>query len=236
MRIGILLCEKFEAPRATCPEAPEYADEFLKMFKSAQMHSDMLGIETFYVKENQYPSLICDFDKYIITGSLASAYTNSGWILGLKQFCREAAVCGAKLIGICFGHQLLAEAFGGKVEPAKAGWGVGKRVSKLTGDNYLAKYFPRGEFVLEYSHHDQVVSPPTDSKILSSSSFCPIESLSIGNFGLTFQGHPEFDDIYAGMLFKFFYSQYSPKERSLRENNALLLPDNAKVARAILDF
>lgn len=230
------MCEKFEAPRATCPEAPEYADEFLKMLKSAQTPSDMLSIETFYVKENQYPGDICDFDKYIITGSLASAYANSGWILGLKQFCREAAGRGAKLIGICFGHQLLAEAFGGKVEPAKADWGVGKRVSKLTGDNYLAKYFPKGEFVLEYSHHDQVVSPPPNSKILSSSSFCPIESLSIGNFGLTFQGHPEFDDIYASMLFKFFYSQYSPKERSLRENNALLLPDNAKVARAILDF
>ena len=103
----------------------------------------MLGIETFYVKENQYPGDICDFDKYIITGSLESAYTNSGWILGLKQFCREAAVCGAKLIGICFGHQLLAEAFGGKVEPAKAGWG-GQAGFKAHGGQLSCKVFPQG--------------------------------------------------------------------------------------------
>lgn len=159
MRIGILLCEKFEAPRATCPEAPEYADEFLKMLKSAQTPSDMLSIETFYVKENQYPGDICDFDKYIITGSLASAYTNSGWILGLKQFCREAAGRGAKLIGICFGHQLLAEAFFWRKGRARQSrLGCGQAGIKAHGGQLSCKVFPQGRVCPR-------IQPPQSSRI-----------------------------------------------------------------------
>ncbi len=235
MKTAILLCENFARVRAEFPEIPPYAQTFVDMLESASGAECAGTIEVFDVKNGELPARAADFDKYIITGSLASAYERTEWIVRLKKFAVAAAKKDAKLVGICFGHQLLAEAFGGKAERSPKGWGVGRRVSELK-DGALKKYFPARKFVLEYSHHDQVVVPPKNAAVLSGSDFCPVESMRIGDFALTFQGHPEFTPEYSNALFKFFENSFSESEKAAYFDNASLPSDSFAVARAIADF
>ena len=81
--------------------------------------------KTFDVEEGDYPNHIDDFDGYIIPGSRKSVYDGDHWIGELKKFVITLDTKKKKLVGVCFGHQLIADALGGKTEPCDRGWGVG---------------------------------------------------------------------------------------------------------------
>ena len=232
MKIAVLLCEKFEGIRF--PHAVGYADMFVRLFRRAAV-GEAPDIEIFDVKNGLLPERPQRSTKYVITGSLASAYEDLPWIKELGDFALNAASVGCKLAGICFGHQFLAQTFGGTVGRNSKGWGIGKRVSFLK-DPYLRKYFPQGRYVLEYSHHDIVTELPPNAKILSGSDFCAVESMKIGDFAITFQGHPEFDAPYADALYEHFKNIYSPSQKLGRLSNAGLSADNIAAARAVMEF
>ena len=232
MRILILCCEDFKLARAAVNSSVAYETLFVDML--APFVPSGTRFDVFDARGGALPS-VSDFDKFIITGSLASCYEPLPWIANLKHFVRAAVAARRKVVGICFGHQLVAEALGGKVEAAHAGWGVGRRRSKVKSD-FLRKYFPSGGFVLEYSHHDQVAREPENAEILSGSDFCPVESMRVGDSVLTFQGHPEFTPAYADMLFEFFADKFSEAEKSRRAAGLALASDSATVARAIAEF
>lgn len=232
MKLAILLCEKFEGIRF--PNSVGYAGMFARLFKNASGWED-LSIEVFDVRKGFLPERPQRSTKYVITGSLASAYENLQWIKKLGDFTLNAASIGCKLVGICFGHQFLAQTFGGSVGANPKGWGIGKRTSFLK-DTSLSRYFPSGSYVLEYSHHDIVRNIPPNAKILSGSDFCAAESLKIGDFAITFQGHPEFDAPFADALYGHFENIYTPAQKLRRLSNANLPADNIAVARSLLDF
>jgi len=75
------------------------------------------------VAAGELPARVEDHDGYLITGSPAGVYEPLEWIAPLLDFLRAAR--GAKLVGVCFGHQALAQALGGHVEKSERGWGVG---------------------------------------------------------------------------------------------------------------
>lgn len=232
VKIAVLLCERFDG--ICLPHSIGYADTFVRLFKSASEKAN-LGVEVFDVKNGHLPAYPQRSTKYVITGSLANAYESLPWIKKLGEFTLNAASMGCKFVGICFGHQFLAQTFGGTVGANPKGWGVGKRISFLK-DPYLRKYFPQGSYVLEYSHHDIVKEIPPNAKILSGSDFCAAESLKIGDFAITFQGHPEFDVPFAEALYGHFKSIYTTAQKLRRLSNANLETDNLTVARVILDF
>jgi GMP synthase-like glutamine amidotransferase len=139
-------------------------------------------------------------DAWIITGSAASAYDDAQWIRDIAGFCLAAHGQGARLLGICFGHQLLAMCFGGRVEKSERGWGVGIHSYSVHSPAPWMKP-AASEFSVIALHQDQVVEPPPGATIHAGNDFCPFGLMSIGERVLTIQTHPEMTSDYARELY-----------------------------------
>ena len=141
--------------------------------------------------EQELPQSLSNDQLYLIPGSRAGAYETDMWIQNLIGFVREAHKAEVPLAGVCFGHQLIAQALGGLVEPAAKGWASGERRSEII-DSKALEFFPEGQMKLLYNHGDQVVKLPAGARAFATSDFCPNEGFTVGNHIVTFQGHPEY--------------------------------------------
>jgi GMP synthase-like glutamine amidotransferase len=158
------------------------------------------GYETrvYDVPAGELPPAAGENDAYVITGSPAGVYDDLPWIADLKTFLRSAKG-RAKLVGICFGHQIMAEAFGGRVEKSDKGWGIGlhrydlrEQAPWMDGESSIA---------IPVSHQDQVVERPPQARVLAASEFSPFGVLAYEDQpALSFQFHPEFEPAFAQAL------------------------------------
>jgi len=133
-------------------------------------------------------------DGWIITGSRSGAYENEPWIPPLEAFLRDCLAAHVPVVGICFGHQILAQAMGGKVENSDKGWGVGLL-------DYLVSTRPSwledigSGFTIPAIHQDQVIKAPEGAQVFVQSEFCPIAGLVYGDpdkpDAFSIQPHPE---------------------------------------------
>jgi len=148
------------------------------------------------VEHNEYPNDIEMCDAYITTGSKASVYDQHAWIQTLQAFILTLAEHNKKLVAICFGHQLVAQALGGKTTKSDKGWGVG--VHSMAIQTHKPWMTPNKEHIqVIVSHQDQVVELPTGAELIASSRFCPNSMYVINEQVLSMQGHPEFNADYA---------------------------------------
>ena len=117
-----------------------------------------------------------------------------------RSVVRAAARGGKPQAGICFGHQLMAQAFGGKVEKSEKGWGVGVHLYHVhEAAPFMAPL--KQEIACAVSHQDQVVAPPEGARVLAGSRFCPNGALAYAQGpAVSFQMHPEFGHDFAGDL------------------------------------
>lgn len=166
------------------------------------MFETLLGASHVYraydVQRGELPSDPAENDAYVITGSSAGVYDPLPWIEPLKAFLRQAK--GATpLVGVCFGHQIMAEAFGGKVVKSDKGWGVGLHAYEVSE---AAPWMDGGDPVaVPASHQDQVVVLPAGARVLGGSAFTPYGILSYDDAkAISMQFHPEFDPAYATAL------------------------------------
>jgi len=169
-----------------------YPDMFKTLLQSADKN---ILFQTYQVINLEYPQTIDDCDAYLITGSKFCAYDNELWINRLKEYVVELVGHQKKLIGICFGHQIIAQALDGQVERSEKGWGVGLYSSHVQNSKSWMQPV-RDDFSLLVSHQDQVVKLPAQAELLASNDFCPNSGFTISNHVLTFQGHPEFNSEY----------------------------------------
>ncbi len=166
------------------------------------MFRQLLGPEyqyTYYdVRNSQLPT--DRHDAYLITGSSSGVYDGDPWIDELKTFVRD--VSGqTPLIGICFGHQVMAEAYGGRVVKSPKGWGAGLHSYEITQRADWMKTDENPTLSIPVSHQDQIVELPKDATILASSAFTPYAVLEYPQRrAISFQGHPEFSPEYATAL------------------------------------
>jgi GMP synthase-like glutamine amidotransferase len=131
-----------------------------------------------------------DCDAFLLTGSEHSVYDKLVWIPPVMEFIRNAVGESIPVLGICFGHQLMAQAFGGEVRKSPKGRGIGIHQHMLTdiGQRVFSGLDAIG---LMAAHQDQVIIPPPEGKLLASSPFCDYAGFSYGKSGLSLQGHPE---------------------------------------------
>ena len=186
MRLGIL--QAGENSEKMPPGTPLYPDLFTGMFTRAKAEFDITYIQA---RHNELPASVADYDAYLVTGSAAGVYDDLDWIAPLEDFIREAYQAGKPIIGICFGHQVVATALGGKAVKSNNGWGCGNRTLPIL-DDYGIFDKNRSDLTLLYMHQDQVIEAPPGATILHGDAFCPIASFAIGDQVLCFQGHPEF--------------------------------------------
>ncbi len=139
---------------------------------------------TFNVVDNEFPNGAEAADGWLITGSRHGAYEDHDWIPPLEALIREIYAAGRPLIGICFGHQIIAQALGGRVEKFSGGWDAGLTEYEIEGEN----------LALNAWHQDQVVERPQDARVIGSTPFCQYAALAYGDRILTYQPHPEFDE------------------------------------------
>lgn len=165
------------------------------------MFRDLLGegfsLETFDVQAGEWPQAE-SFDAAIITGSAAGVYESAPWISQLLDWIR-AARGRTRLVGVCFGHQAMAQALGGRVEKSDRGWGVGLHRYQVVSDEPWM--VPSATAVsMPASHQDQVVDKPADARTVLHSAFTPFAGLAWGEDAISFQAHPEFTPAFATEL------------------------------------
>jgi GMP synthase-like glutamine amidotransferase len=190
MRIGILETGR---PSAALEERFGRYDSML-----TRLLGEPYQTRTYAVTAGHYPERPDDEDAYLITGSAAGVYDDLSWISELKAFLQNAKG-KAKLVGICFGHQVMAEAFGGRVEKSEKGWGVGLHRYEV---REAARWMdPVNCFSIPASHQDQIVRQPPQSRVIAASPFTPFGVLAYGDqAAISFQCHPEFEPEFARAL------------------------------------
>ena len=167
-----------------------------RMFKQLfEKQSIQAQFDVYNVVEGSYPDEDQLYDAYLVTGSKADSFGTDPWILTLREYLLARYENGDRLIGICFGHQLLALLLGGKTERAAQGWGLGvNRYQLLEQPQWMSPDLQNLDLLV--FHQDQVTVLPENATLLATSEFCPNAAYSIGDQVLCFQAHPEFVDDY----------------------------------------
>lgn len=191
MKIGILEAGKVNP--ALVPDHGEYVPMFRDFVHRADPTFDVEGWDV--VDAGQIPSSPHDADGWIVTGSKFGVYDDLPWIEPLKAFLRDTYAAKVPIVGICFGHQILAEAMGGRVVKSDRGWGCGVHRYALTGSEPWAPG-AQGSIRVHAMHQDQVIEKPPGARVFASSEFCEFAGLAYGDQALSLQPHPEFDAAY----------------------------------------
>ena len=177
------------------PALAETHGDYPAMFQA--LLGDDYAFDTFRSQSGEWPDPDA-FDAAIITGSAAGVYEDAPWIADLLDWIR-AARGRTRLIGVCFGHQAMAQALGGRVEKSERGWGVGlHRYEVVAAEPWMAP--PAPTIAIPVSHQDQVVERPADARVIVRSDFTPFAGLAWGDDAISFQGHPEFTPAFAADL------------------------------------
>jgi GMP synthase-like glutamine amidotransferase len=190
-KIGILECDRLSEPLRK--KHGSYSEMFQKLLGVA---GESVAFTTYQVMDSEYPARRDDCDAYLITGSHHSVYEDLPWIKLLQEYVVTLDKYSKKLVGICFGHQLVAQALGGQVGKHPGGWGLGIAASKLLQRKAWMEPL-QDPFHLIASHQDQVLRLPPRAELLAGNAFCAHGSYQIGEHILCFQGHPEFSHAYA---------------------------------------
>ncbi len=169
-----------------------------------------LEYQPYSVIRGEMPDSIHDCDGWLITGSRHGAYENLDWMLALEGFIRELHSAAVPLVGICFGHQIIAQALGGEVVKSDSGWGIGLQTYEINKPLGWMAEVP--EQVRIYSfHQDQVSVLPAGASVFSSSELCPYAGLSYGDSIISIQAHPEFEEAYELALIDMYGGNIVPQ-------------------------
>ncbi len=169
---------------------------FIRLFENAGATWTM---EVFNTQLGQYPDSFDDYDAVLLTGSGADSFSDEPWVVELRRQVTGLLAERKKMIGVCFGHQLIALCMGAPVGRAPQGWGAGR----LTYDWHrqdLPYSQDRTQIALLASHQDQVFELPAGASLVASSNFCPVAAFTVGQEVFCVQAHPEFDEAFSAHL------------------------------------
>ena len=195
MRIGIL--QTGHSPDEVRDDLGDYGQMFTRL-----LDGHGYDFTIYSVVDNEFPDGPEAADGWLITGSKHGAYEDHDWIPPLEDLVRAIREADRPLVGVCFGHQIIAQAFGGKVEKYDGGWAVGRQVYDINGE----------KIALNAWHQDQVTKLPKGARVIASNEFCANAGLMIGDKIMTIQPHPEFTAQMIDALIKYRGQGKIPEE------------------------
>lgn len=191
MKIGLLVCDAVR---------PEYQAEFGDYPAMFQRFFSKYELIPYKAYKGELPENVTECDAYVATGSSFSVYEDIDWIRNIKAFIRDIHAANLYFIGFCFGHQLMAEALGGKVEKAvDIGWCVGVHQFKV---HRIVRWMRPTKTVVNFLMmcQDQVTELPKNAKVLGGNEMCPNAIIQVGQRMMSIQAHPEFSKAYNRIL------------------------------------
>ena len=194
MHVGLLACDE------VAERFQHIAGGYQQMFERLLApHIPDLRLTRFDLQAGDEPVDARACDAWITTGSRASVYDDAPWIRRTETFIRQVADSDRPFVGICFGHQLLAQTLGGEVRRAAGGWGVGVLpMSVMQHEPWMTPALSTVR--MQYMHADQVVGPPEGAALLGEAPHCPVAMFQHGPRLLGIEAHPEFPAAYARAL------------------------------------
>ncbi len=198
MKIGIL--ETGEVPSDLKARHGDYPDMFKTMLGAVDPSLEFAVVR---VVTGERPADPRQADAWIVTGSRHGVYDDLPWIAPLKAFLRDCVAQGVPVVGICFGHQILAEALGGRAEKSAKGWGLGVQEYEVARRPSWMAHVP-DRFAVRALHQDQVVALPEGATVLARSPHCEFAAVAYGDpeapDAVTLQPHPEYGPEFFGAL------------------------------------
>lgn len=198
-------------------------------------HSE-IELEVFDCVGGRLPDRAHRSDAYVITGSRHSACDRSPWVEALKELVRECREGRGKLVGICFGHQLIVEALGGEVTRSARGWNLGIKEVALVAQRPWMRPLPLRVRLL-FNHRDQVVRLPDGAMLLAGDEACPVQMFEFAGRILALQAHPEYTVAYQEALMDAASASIAPEvhEAALAANRGAAADDDV-VLEWIINF
>ncbi|MGQ0710330.1 MAG: glutamine amidotransferase-related protein [Rhodoferax sp.] len=197
MSYSLCILDNDTLDAAVAPTYGSYGAMLERLLRNAG--AQQWQITLFDATRQQFPGSYDGFDAVLLTGSKADAFGDEPWVVALRQQVRALLAQRKKLLGVCFGHQLIAHCLGAPVGRSDKGWGTGRmRYRWLHPD--LPGAQGREEIALLASHQDQVQALPEGMTLLASSDFCPVAAYGRADDVLCVQAHPEFVPAYSEYL------------------------------------
>ena len=170
--------------------------------------------EVISVLEGDPVPAIGDVEAIAISGSALGVYDDTDWMDDLRDLIRDAYARKIPMLGICFGHQLIADALGGDVRKSEKGWGLGRQQYEVKHRPEFLDNFP-DQLRFSVVHQDQVIHPPASASVVAGNEFAPNAVLAYENgAAFSIQAHPEFDDHYTRELLELRKGEVFPLDQA----------------------
>lgn len=222
-------------PESLRGEWPDYPEMFEKLLSP---HLPGWEFATLSVAKGEAFTDPADLDAILITGAAAGVYDEEPWMDPLMDFIRWTAASQTPQVGICFGHQALAQALGAQVRKSDKGWGIGRHVYDIAARPAWMDGYDEPTFALGVSHQDQVETLPPGAEQVAGSTFCPFAALNYPAApAISFQGHPEYSPEFSCALYGIRKGTRIATELvEAAEDSFAASIDNDLVARWIASF